>query len=331
MKKKIALLAGGYSGESVVSYKSARTIQENLDQEQYEVYLISVMRESWFYQTASGKKVAINKDDFSLNLEGQKITFDLAFIAIHGTPGEDGKLQGYLDLVGIPYSTCNTLVSALTFNKAFCNQVMRSLGIVKVARSVVVHKQRPYSLGSLLEHLQLPVFVKPSESGSSIGVSKVTEISEMIPALETAFKESDLVLIEEMIQGTELTMGVYQHQNTIITLPATEIVSKKEFFDFEAKYTTGVTDEITPARISDALLNEMKTTTTAIYEGLNCSGLVRVDYILETATNHLYFLEINTVPGQSENSLIPKAVKYTGKTLTEFYGQLAEECLSHKS
>lgn len=328
MKKKIALLAGGYSGESVISLASAKTIQKNLDDTLYEVYQIVIDKDSWYHEISSGEKIWVDKNDFSITVSGAKITFDLAFIAIHGSPGEDGKLQGYFDLIGIPYTTCNTLVSALTFNKSFCNNVLRSYNITNVANSVVIDKNRTFSLGSILESLTFPVFVKPNESGSSLGVSKVTQAAEILPAIEHAFAEGAQLLIEEFIEGTELTIGVYQNKGITYALPATELVSKNAFFDYEAKYTKGVTDEITPARISQEIKDKLEKTAKAIYDVLHCEGMVRVDFILQKDSQKLYFLEVNTVPGQSENSLIPQQIAANGMSLKEFYGNLVESFLS---
>lgn len=327
MKKKIALVAGGYSGEAVVSLASAHTIQQNLDKEKYETFLIVIDKHSWRYRREGKDVTDIDKNDFSIQENGQKITFDLALIAIHGSPGEDGKLQGYFDLIGMPYTTCNTLVSSLTFNKSFCNELLRSYNVTPIAKSVILDKKRPYSLGSVLESLTLPVFVKPNESGSSLGVSKVTEIAEILPAIEKAFEESTQVLIEEYIEGTELTIGVYNDNGTAKTLPPTEVVSKNAFFDFEAKYTIGISDEITPARITEEVEKRLRATAESIYDILHCAGVVRIDFILQKNTGKLYFLEVNTVPGQSANSLIPKQVAAQGMSLKTFYGNLVESFL----
>ena len=242
MEKNIALVAGGYSGEYIISIQTAKTIKKHLNTEKYKVYTIVVTREDWWYENEEGAKISIDKNDFTLTLNGEKIFFDLAFLAIHGTPGEDGRMQGYLDMMGVPYTTCNAIVSALTFNKSYCNKVVKDFGIVNIANSVHLIKDKPYSVGSILEQIQLPMFVKPNESGSSLGVTKVKLVEELLPAIEKAFKEDDQVLIEEFIEGRELTVGVYRINDKIYTLPATEIVSQNEFFDFEAKYTPGVTN-----------------------------------------------------------------------------------------
>lgn len=327
MKKKIALVAGGYSGEYVISIGSAKTIAANLDKNQYDIYKIIITRQEWYYENAQGDKVPVDKNDFSITLDGKKINFDLAFIALHGTPGEDGRLQGYFDMLDIPYTTCNSIVSALTFNKSFCNKVVKDFNVVHIAKSVHLFKNKPYSLGVIMERVALPVFVKPNESGSSLGVSKVLEVNELIPAIEKAFTEDKEVLIEEFIQGRELTIGVYAVNGLVKTLPPTEIVSKNTFFDYEAKYTPGITDEITPAPIPENILDDLNKKAINIYTMLNCSGIVRIDFILQEKTNELYFLEVNTTPGQSANSLIPQQVAAAGMTLQAFYNDIVEEAL----
>jgi D-alanine-D-alanine ligase len=327
MKKKIALVAGGYSGEYVISIGSASTIEKNLDSNQYDVYKIIIDKNAWTYTSPDGDSISIDKNDFSIPLASGKITFDAAFIAIHGTPGEDGRLQGYFDMIGLPYTTCNTIVSALTFNKGFCNRVLKDFNIVGIANAVVLYKKTPYSLGAILEKLKFPVFVKPNEGGSSLGVSKVIQPSGLMEAIEKAFAVDDQVILEEFIEGRELTMGIYRLDNRLHCLPPTEIVSKNDFFDYEAKYTPGVTNEITPAPITKDILSHLQKKAEAIYTNLNCSGIVRMDFILEKNTNILYFLEVNTMPGQSENSLIPQQVRAAGIELQDFYGSLINQVL----
>ncbi|MEI8280229.1 MAG: D-alanine--D-alanine ligase [Bacteroidota bacterium] len=327
MKKNIALLAGGYSGEYAISIQTAQTIEKNLDSELYNTYKIIVTREGWWHDTTDGNKVEIDKNDFSLTINGSRITFDAVFIAIHGTPGEDGRMQGYLDMLQIPYTSCNAIVSALTFNKSYCNKVVKAFNVVNIANSVHLIKGEPYSVGTILDQLKMPVFVKPNESGSSLGVSKVKSVEELLPAIEKAFKEDNQVLIEEFIEGRELTIGVYRMKGYLHALPATEIVSKNEFFDYEAKYTPGVTTEITPAPITDTLREQLENKSSYLYRHLNCSGVVRMDFILQNKTNKLYFLEVNTMPGQSENSIVPQQVRAAGGSLKDFYGNLLEDCL----
>lgn len=329
MKKNIALLAGGYSGEYIISLGTAATIQENLDADLYQVYKILVSREGWFHEDAEGMHIPVDKNDFSINLNGHRINFDAAFIAIHGSPGEDGRMQGYLDMVGVPYTSCNAIVSALTFNKSYCNRVVKDLSVVNISNSVLLMKSEPYSLGAILESLRMPLFVKPNESGSSLGVSKVKIVEEIMPAIEKAFMEDNQVLIEEFVEGRELTIGVFKVGGRLQTLPPTEIVSKNEFFDYEAKYTPGVTNEITPAPIREEILLQLQHKASSIYRQLNCRGIVRMDFILQKDTEKLFFLEINTMPGQSEQSIVPQQIRAAGMTLKQFYGALLLDCLNH--
>ena len=330
MKKNIALLAGGYSGEFVISIQTAATIEKSLNNELYNIYKIIITKDEWYHEH-DGKKIMVDKNDFSLTVNGEKVTFDCVFIAMHGSPGEDGRMQGYLDMMQIPYTTCNAIVSALTFNKSYCNKVVKEFNVVSIANSVHLIKGEPYSMGAILDQLKLPVFVKPNESGSSLGVSKVKHVEELFPAIEKAFREDNQVLIEEFIEGRELTIGVFRIHNIVYPLPATEIVSQNEFFDYEAKYTPGVTKEITPAEIDNSLKEQLETKAMYIYRHLNCRGIVRMDFILQQNTNKLFFLEVNTMPGQSENSIVPQQVRASGKTLTNFYGELLEECLRKQS
>lgn len=327
MKKNIALVAGGYSGEYVISVQSAVTIENNLDSSKYNVYKIIITKESWSHTSADGQVIEIDKNDFSLTINGKKIIFDSVFIGIHGTPGEDGRLQGYFEMLGIPFTSCGMVTSALTFNKSYCNKVVDALNVVNVSKSVHIFRHLPYNTAEILQQLRLPVFVKPAEGGSSIGMSKVKTTEELQPAIDKAFNEDSQILIEEFIKGRELTMGLYRSNDAITVLPITEVVSSKEFFDYEAKYTPGVSNEITPAPITDDIARQVQEISTVIYNKLNCKGIVRVDFIYEESTGKLYFLEINTMPGQSENSLVPQQVRAAGKTLTEFYGLLLEESL----
>ncbi len=330
MKQNLALVVGGYSGEYEISIKSSVTISAHLDHEKYNVYKIFITKEGWWYETTNQEKIHVDKNDFSLTIGEEKILFDMVFIGIHGTPGEDGKLQSYFDMLDLPYTSCNNIVSAITFNKGFCNSVLRAHNVVNIAKSLVIYKNIPYSLGVILEQVKLPVFVKPNESGSSLGVSKVTKLEQLVPAIEKAFKEDNQVLIEEFIEGREFSMGVYSQNGKIIPLLPTEIISKKEFFDYEAKYTTGVTEEITPANLDAENLKIMSNKTVAIYQLLNCFGAVRIDYILNKHDGKIYFLEVNTMPGQSENSLLPQQVKAAGMTLKSFYQIIIDEAFKRK-
>lgn len=326
LKKNIALMAGGFSGERDISIQSARTIASHLDPERYEVYSIEVNPQNWLYHD-SGSFVSVDKTDFSLILNGRKIRFDAAFIAIHGTPGEDGKLQGYFDMLDIPYNTCGAIASALTFNKWFCNQVVRTLNEVQVSNGVHVVQGHVPDLDKLASLLVFPVFVKPNEGGSSIGMSKVGDRAGLAEALQKAFREDNQVLIEEYVKGREFTCGVFEHHGRLQVLPITEIRSSKDFFDYEAKYTPGKSLELTPAPIPDVLADRIGDTSRKIFRALNCRGLVRIDFIYSEQNDRLYFLEVNTMPGQSENSIVPQQVRAAGLTLDTFYGWLLEDTL----
>lgn len=325
MKKNIALVTGGYSGEATISYKSAKTIYNNLDKDLYEVFLIDINPQGWFYDT-KGVKTEVDKNDFSLNINNQKINFDAVFIGMHGTPGEDGRLQGYFDMLGIPYTSCNAATSALTFNKRYTVAVASMAGI-HVAKSVHLFKHTKYELDVILSALQLPYFIKPNNGGSSIGMSKVSEALQLQNALDKAFAEDDQVLVEEMIQGREFTVGVFRTGGAITVLPITEVVAHKEFFDFEAKYE-GKSSETTPADITKEWKEAIEAAAKKIYQVFNCSGIVRIDFIYNTIANAPFMLEINTVPGQSEASIIPQQVKASGSNLKEFYAKLVQEALT---
>jgi D-alanine-D-alanine ligase len=327
MKKRIALVAGGFTGEIVISMKSAETVYNHLDKNKYEVYNIIIDQESWRYVSESQETVLVDKNDFSILLNGQKIRFDAAFIIIHGSPGEDGKLQGYFDMLNIPYTTCDAITSAITMNKAYTKSIISDISDVYVAQSMQLFDDRTYTNEQILSSLKLPLFIKPNNGGSSIGMSKVKEESELQSALSKAFKEDKQVLVEEFIEGREFTIGIVKMNKQIKTLPATEIVSSKEFFDFEAKYTTGITEEITPGRMTDEEKERVEKAMIDIYQRLNCAGVVRIDYILESNTNNMYVLEVNTVPGQSQNSIIPQQVRAMGGNMTDFYGALLDEIL----
>lgn len=327
MKKNIALVTGGFSGEAVISYKSATTIDNNLDREKFNVYKIDINPKGWFYESANGEKTQIDKNDFSLQVDAQKIRFDAVFIGMHGTPGEDGKLQGYFDTLKIPYTSCDTATSALTFNKRFTVAVAAFAGI-PVANSEVLIKNSFHSPGEVAGKLKFPVFVKPNNGGSSIGMSKVNKLSdEFGAAIERAFKEDDQVLIEEFIAGREFTVGVFKTKGNIIVLPITEVMSKKEFFDYEAKYQ-GASSETTPAEIDELIADKIRNNAKKIYQVFNCRGVVRIDFIYNEETKQPYMLEINSIPGQSEASIVPQQVQVMGWSLKEFYTKLIEEALN---
>lgn len=331
MKPNIAFVTGGYSGESVISYKSAVTIENNVDKDLYNIYKIDINPNGWMYEAEDGKKSTVNREDFSIIHDGKKINFDAVLIGIHGTPGEDGKLQGYFDLVNLPYTSCDAATSALTFNKRYTVAIAAFAGI-NVAKSVVLIKGKFGNAAEVASQLKFPVFVKPNNGGSSIGMSKVNNASEELgAAIEKAFKEDDQVLIEEFITGREFTIGVFRSKGEIITLPFTEIKTKKEFFDFEAKYTAGFTDEITPAEVTDDIREKVNNAAKKIYQVFNCGGVVRIDFIYNEAKGQPFMLEINTVPGQSEASIVPQQVRAMGWTLKQFYSALIEDALAKKS
>ena len=324
MKRKIALVTGGYSGESVISYKSADTIYQNLDKDKWETYMVDIHPEGWFHITAGGEKIYVDKNDFSLTINNNKINFDAVLVGLHGTPGEDGKLQGYFDCLKIPYTSCDAASSALTFNKRYTVAVAAFAGL-NVARSMHLFKANPIRGEDVLRQLSLPVFVKPNNGGSSLGMSKVSDASRLDAAIKKAFEVDDQVLVEEFIRGREFTIGVFKTKGNIVPLPITEIISKNEFFDFEAKYE-GASDEITPARVDEAIANLVRENALKAYQVFNCNGVVRMDFIYNESAGQPYLLEINTVPGQSAASIVPQQVRAMGWTLTEFYTALLNEC-----
>ena len=326
MKKNIALVTGGFSGEAVISYKSANTIDKNLDREKFNVYKIDVNPSGWFYENGSGKKTEIDKNDFTLKTDNGTIKFDAVFIGMHGTPGEDGKLQGYFDTLKIPYTSCDAGSSAITFNKRYTVAVAAMAGI-HVSRSFHLFKHTPVPLQQIVDGLKFPVFVKPNNGGSSIGMSKVYEAKDLEAAIQKAFKEDDQVLVEQMIRGREFTVGVFKTKGTIVVLPITEVISKKDFFDYEAKYE-GASTEVTPTEIDEVTAEKIRDAARKIYAVFNCRGVVRIDFILEDDTGYPHMLEINTIPGQSEASIVPQQVKAMGWSLKDFYSKLVEECFN---
>ncbi len=327
MKKNIALVTGGFSGEAVISYKSAVTIDNNLDRERFNVYLIDINPEGWWYKSPDGLLSAVDKNDFSIQAGGQKIIFDAVFIGMHGTPGEDGKLQGYFDTLKIPYTGCDAATSAITFNKRYATAVAGMSGIA-TAKSVLLFKNNVWNKAALAESLQFPVFVKPNNGGSSIGMSKVDSPSDLESAFEKAFREDNQVLVEEMVQGREFTAGVFKSKGNIIVLPITEVKAHddKAFFDFEAKYQ-GKSSETTPAIVDEVVADKVRDAARKVYEIFNCRGVVRIDFIFNEKEQRPYMLEVNTIPGQSEASIVPQQVKVMGWSLKEFYTKLVEEVL----
>ncbi len=326
MKLNIAFVTGGFSGEAGISYKSAITIEKNIDKERWNLYKIDITIDGWFYEVASGNKIEVDKNDFSITVDEERITFNAVLIGIHGTPGEDGKLQGYFDILHIPYTSCDAATSALTFNKSFTVAVA-AFGGINVSRSVLLFKNNINSPDELIKNLRFPVFIKPNNGGSSIGMSKVNSPSEELgKAIEKAFNEDNQVLVEEFISGREFTIGVFKSKGEIIPLPITEIISKKDFFDYEAKYL-GASEEVTPAKVEETIAEQIRAAAVATYQIFNCRGIVRIDFIYNQQAGKPYMLEINTVPGQSEASIVPQQVIAMGWSLQDFYTALIEECL----
>jgi D-alanine-D-alanine ligase len=323
MKKSIAFVTGGYSSEAQVSYKSAIFIEQNFDREKYDVYKIDIHKEEgWHHFDAAGNKVMVDKNDFSLTLQNKKITFDCVFIGIHGTPGEDGKLQGYLDMLDIPYTTCDASSSALTFNKRFTTAIAGASG-VNVAKSILLFKNSKIDFQAIQKQLKFPVFVKPNNGGSSLGLSKVYKIEELQAAMDKAFAEDTQVMIEEMISGSEFTTGVYRNATGIHTLPITSIVPENDFFDYEAKYL-GKSKEVTPAVIDESIAESIRACIKLTYEVCNCSGVVRIDTIYNHDEKKCYLIEVNTVPGQTAASILPQQLNAAGIRAMDFYTSLIE-------
>lgn len=326
MKKTIALLTGGTTGEWVVSVKSAATIAQNLDASKFDVHKIMLTENGWFYEPQDSVKIAVDRNDFSITIKGKKIVFDGVFIVIHGSPGEDGKLQGYFDMLGIPYTTCNALTSAITMNKGYTKAVVAGIDNLHVAKSLQLFKDS-YSTDEINANLKMPLFIKPNNGGSSIGMSKVKSAGELGNALTKAFKEDAQVLVEEFVEGREFSIGVFKTKGKIVVLPTTEVKTTNDFFDFDAKYTPGATEEITPGDMTAEEKSTVEQIVTDVYQKLNCRGVVRIDYFLQKDTGNFYFIEINTIPGQTATSFIPQQVASMGMKLQDFYTLILEETL----
>ena len=313
-KKNIAVVAGGDSSEYVISVKSGANVLKAINPELFSAWLVRIKGDEWIVLDGENKLANIDKSDFSFTINGQKIKFDYAYVMIHGTPGEDGLLQGYFEMLNIPYSSCNVQSSALTFNKFFCNNYLRSFDI-PMANSVRLMAGEKYSAAQVIETLGLPLFVKPSAGGSSFGVTKVKEAADLVEAVNKALDESPEAIIEQFIEGKEFTCGVVKTGERKLVLPVTEVIPKNEFFNYESKYIPGMADEITPARISEALTLKVQALSSQIYDLCSCNGIVRIDYILKD--DIFYFLEVNTVPGMTETSFIPQQIKAMGLDMTD--------------
>ena len=322
--KNIAIIAGGNSSEHEVSMKSGKNIYNEIDETRYNKYLVVLKERDWHVEIGE-EKFPVDKNDFSFTRNGEKILFDFAYITIHGVPGENGLLQGYLDMMGVPYGCCNVLASALTFDKHTCNTYLKSYG-VNVADSVMLIRGMAYDVNEIINEVGLPCFVKPNAEGSSFGVTKVKEAAQLEDALKKAFALCQEVLIETFIDGTELTCGVVKAGDMDISMPIAEVIPKNEFFDFEAKYDPTKSDEIIPARISPELTNRIKTLSSMIYDILRCEGIIRVDYIVRD--DEIFMLEVNTTPGMTSNSFVPKMVRAMGGTLREVLTKIIDNKLN---
>ncbi|MDO4779478.1 MAG: D-alanine--D-alanine ligase [Bacteroides sp.] len=321
MKKNIAIAAGGYTSEYGVSIKSAQGIHSFIDKTRYNVYIVEIRENSWQVLLDDNQRIDIDKNDFSFLLNNEKVKFDFVYITIHGTPGEDGLLQGYLEMINIPYSCCGVLTSAITYNKYVCNNYLRGYGI-DVANSMLVRKGETVSNKEVMERIGLPCFIKPSLGGSSFGVSKVTKEEDIQKAIDNAIKESDEVIIEAFMDGTEVTCGCYKTRSKSEVFPITEVVTHNEFFDYDAKYN-GQVDEITPARISDELTKKIQDMTSRVYDILNCKGIIRIDYIIEK--DKISLLEVNTTPGMTTTSFIPQQIRAAKLDITEVMNDIIEQ------
>lgn len=319
--RTIAIVAGGNSSEFEISVKSAAEVLRILSRK-YRAYIIMIRDSNWYWEDLKGRYHAVDKNDFSLVVDDTRIRFDGVFVAIHGTPGENGLLQGYFDMLGIPYTSCGAFTSALTFNKQASKLFLKEYGI-KMANAVLVRKEDSIDPAVILEATGLPCFVKPNDSGSSFGVTKVKQKEYFIPAMKTAFDESNEVLVESFLKGREVACGVLRTKDRTLVLPVTEIISKNEFFDYEAKYTPGKSDEITPADLPEAVTNEIQNLSLNIYNILGCKGIVRVDFIV--VDDVPYFLEINTVPGLTRESIVPRQAAAYGISLEELYTMVVED------
>ena len=321
MKRRIAIVAGGDTSEYEVSLRSAKGIYSFIDKDVYELYIVLMHGLDWHVQLQDDVTAPIDRNDFSFQKDGEKVTFDFAYITIHGTPGEDGQLQGYFDMLHIPYSCCGVLAASLTYDKFACNQYLKAFGVT-VADSLLLKKGQTITDDQVVEHIGLPCFIKPSLGGSSFGVTKVKEISQIQPAIKKAFEEAQEVMIESFLQGTEITCGCYKTKTKQVVFPITEVVTHNEYFDYDAKYN-GAVDEITPARIPDSLRDRVQQLTSAIYDILGAQGIIRIDYII-TAGEKINMLEVNTTPGMTATSFIPQQVRAAGLDIKEVMTDIIE-------
>jgi D-alanine-D-alanine ligase len=324
MKRTIAIVAGGDSSELPVSLRSAQGLYSFMDKERYNLYIVEMEGKRWEVVLPDGAHAPIDRNDFSFMEDGQRKHFDFAYVTIHGTPGENGILQGYFDLIGLPYSNCGVQASAVTFNKFTCNQYLKGFG-VSVSESLLLRQGQTISNEDVVEKIGLPCFIKPNAGGSSLGVTKVKTADQIQPAIQKAFHEGDEVMIEAFMQGTEITCGCYKTKQKSTVFPITEVVSANEFFDYDAKYK-GQVQEITPARLNEDLTNRVQQLTSAIYDILGCKGIIRIDYIITDGRINL--LEVNTTPGMTATSFIPQQVRAAGIDIKEVMTDIIENAFN---
>lgn len=325
LKRTIAIVCGGDSSEHDVSMHSAQGLYSFFDKERYNIYIVDVKGIDWHVELEDGISAPIDKNDFSFIENGKHVEFDYAYITIHGAPGENGIMQGYFDLIHLPYSTSSVLVEALTFDKYVLNNYLRGFG-VNVADSILLRRGEEYNEEEIEKRLGMPCFVKPAADGSSFGVSKVKNIDQLAPALRVAFMESDEVMIEGFLDGTEISQGVYKTKDKSIVFPATEVVTSNEFFDYNAKYN-GQVQEITPARINPDTAKRVAAETSRIYDILHANGIIRIDYIIskdKEGNDVINMLEINTTPGMTATSFIPQQVRAAGLDIKEVLSEIVE-------
>ena len=326
MKKQIALVAGGYSGEYDISLKSADGLYSFIDKARYDLHRVLLTRDEWSVLLPDGTKCPVDRNDFSYrHPDGHHVRFDFAYITIHGTPGEDGRLQGYFDMLGTPYSSCGALASALTFNKYTCTQFLRSQGI-RVADAIRLRSTQSAEEVDA-KALDMPVFVKPNAGGSSLGTTKVKDASQLTEAIKSAFACDDEVIIERFVAGTEVTCGCYKTRERMVLLPLTEVVTSNDFFDFDAKYN-GQVSEITPARISAKMTQWIQDQTRHIYHLIGAKGIIRVDFIIPPDGSDPVMLEVNTTPGMTETSFIPQQIRAAGLNITDVMTEVIENELN---
>lgn len=326
-RRNIAIVCGGDSSEYGVSLRSAHGLYSFFDKNKYNVYIVDIKGLEWNVDLGNGEATPINKKDFSFTHNNETIFFDYAYITIHGTPGENGILQGYFELVHIPYSTSSLLVEALTFNKYVLNNYLKGFG-VNVAKSILVKRTNINNINEkeVAQHVGMPCFVKPAADGSSFGVSKVKNVDQLAPALRLAMMQDSDVMIESLLEGTEISIGCYKTKNKSVVLPATEVVTKNEFFDYDAKYN-GQVEEITPARLSSETAQKVAEETSRIYDILDCNGIIRIDYIIskdENGEDKINLIEVNTTPGMTPTSFIPQQVKAAGLEMKDVLSDIIE-------